>query len=63
MWHWVDIAAWKKAVVGRGDVKKDKIREWSIEHGAPEDWEEDHYDSHGIGVYGAQVLAALDDPG
>jgi hypothetical protein len=60
MWHWVDITAWKKSVVGRGDVRKDQIREWSIENGAPEDWEEDHYDAHGIGVHGAQILAEVD---
>lgn len=59
MWHWVDIAHWKKLIAGKGSADKDQIRDWSLEHGGSEDWEEDHYDAHGIGVAGASDLIAV----
>lgn len=62
MWHWVDIAHWKKQICGSGAARKPEIQEWSLEHGGQEEWEEDHHDANGIGVSGALDLAALDVP-
>jgi Holliday junction resolvasome RuvABC endonuclease subunit len=59
-WHWIDIAHWKKQVVGNGNAKKPQIQEWSMKHGGKKAWEEDHHDAHAIGVSGAKDVAALD---
>lgn len=56
---WADVAAWKKAVIGKGSASKDEIREWSLVHGGDEGWEEDSHDAFAIATYGAQILDAL----
>lgn len=58
-WMWVDVSTWKKAMIGHGGATKDEVRLWSLLHGGTEDWEEDHYDAHAVGAYGAMRLAAV----
>jgi Holliday junction resolvasome RuvABC endonuclease subunit len=60
MWHWIDIAHWKKQIVGSGNAKKPEIQEWSLANGGLDEWDEDHHDANGIGRSGATDLAALD---
>lgn len=59
-WHWVDVAAWKKEVIGKGNATKEDIRQWSLANGGHEDWDEDHHDAWAISHYGARMLARLD---
>ncbi len=59
-WHWVDVATWKKTVIGNGNASKEMIREFLIEHhGAPEDWDEDHYDALALALYGREYLTQV----
>jgi hypothetical protein len=70
-WHWVDVAAWKKThliltdYARRPEIRslpqkhrgKAAIRLWALEHGAPNGWDEDHYDAFAIAHHGLLVLS------
>jgi Holliday junction resolvasome RuvABC endonuclease subunit len=58
-WHWADVAAWKKAVVGNGNAKKTEVEAWSLMHGGEPHWEEDHHDANAISQHGMLLLASL----
>lgn len=60
MWHWVDVAHWKKQICGSGSASKTKVQEWSRKNGGLKKWDEDHHDANAIGVSGATDLIALD---
>lgn len=60
-WFWVDVAHWKKEVVGNGNANKDIIREWceanpAFKHqslGAGElERDPDYYDAYCLKIYG-----------
>lgn len=64
-WHWVDVASWKKEVVGKGNVNKVQVREWvqdtakmmrPEERLAAYDATPDLYDAHCLAVYGTRAL-------
>lgn len=62
-WHWVDVASWKKAIVGHGNATKEQVRAWAVErHGAtvanvpvP-----DVYDALAVAHYGLAVVDSLE---
>lgn len=56
-WHWVDVASWKKDVIGKGNASKGEIMTWSMAHGGHADWDEDHHDAFAIGTYGVELMA------
>lgn len=62
-WHWVDVAHWKKEVVGKGSATKEMIAEWAVQNGAEEEWEQDFYDAFAIMTLGVRKngTTALDD--
>lgn len=51
-WHWVDVAHWKRVVVGNGNADKAKIQAHAEEAYGVEYPAEDYYDAHCIMVYG-----------
>ena len=55
-WHWVDVAAWKKSQIGKGNATKDEIREWCRSEGFYSDVE-DLNDAYAIARHGASLLA------
>jgi hypothetical protein len=64
--YWVDVAEWKKQVVGRGNAKKEEIREFVLSNPAwrasgwnQELWDiqPDLYDAWCIRAYGRRFLA------
>lgn len=68
-WHWVDVAHWKKEVVGNGNANKDRIREFCREnpmwhsHVDPvtdADYEKhrDLYDAWCLKTYGVRQVSA-----
>ena len=57
-WHWVDVAHWKKEIVGKGSADKKMIAEWAISDGADEGWEQDFYDAYAIMRLGVKKNAA-----
>lgn len=60
-WVWVDIAHWKKVVVGNGNADKDKIAEWVKANRLeiPEaEAEVDLYDADCLLAYGEQTVEA-----
>ena len=64
-WHWVDVATWKKEVVGKGNVSKEQIQEFVREHlrrvGIPDEYEQvpDLFDAHCLAMYGRRQSAHL----
>lgn len=68
-WHWVDVAHWKKEIIGKGNVNKAQIAEW-VKSTASEwlDGEErmevygaypDLFDAHCLAVYGNLTVPGL----
>jgi hypothetical protein len=66
-WFWVDVAHWKKVVVGNGNANKDTIREWceanpGFAHqalGAGElERDPDFYDAYCLKLYGVRQIGA-----
>lgn len=55
-WYWVDVASWKKQVVGNGNSDKAMIAQFVREQGH-EYPEEDLFDAHCVRMYGEQQLS------
>lgn len=61
-WHWVDVASWKKDVVGKGNASKDDVREFCLNNTAFNnerrsfDDEPDLYDAWCLRAHGVRSL-------
>lgn len=56
-WHWADVAAWKKQVVGKGNASKEEIQAWAEKQGWRHYKDEDLTDAACIAKFGAIQLA------
>lgn len=61
-WYWVDVAHWKKEVVGKGSATKEMIAEWAVANGAGEEWEQDFYDAYAIMTLGVRKNESATTP-
>lgn len=68
-WHWVDVAHWKREVVGKGNANKEQVAAWvraTAVRMLPEcrlahyDITPDLYDAHCLAVYGRRAYASLE---
>jgi hypothetical protein len=68
-WHWVDIAHWKREVIGKGNASKEEVADWvraSAKKMGPEDristYEvyPDLFDAHCLAVYGMRAVPTLE---
>lgn len=56
-WNWVDVAAWKRVIVGNGNASKQQIQE-AVEAKGYVFTEEDWFDAFCLREYGVQMLKA-----
>lgn len=56
-WHWVDVAHWKKVVVGNGNASKEMIKDHVMESYRVVYPQADYYDAHCLMIYGIKAEA------
>ena len=65
-WHWVDVASWKKAIVGRGNASKEDVANYcwgnpAFQHEVKDPHiDQDIYDAWCLKVYGVQFVTLSD---
>lgn len=58
-WCFVDVAHWKRRVIGKGNATKDDIRAWALADGCPDLKQQDFFDAYAICRYGIEHRASL----